>query len=97
MSYSFHPDAEREFFHAIDYYEECRQGLGLEFALEVYSTIDRIRTHPRAWPVLEGEVRRSLTPRFPFGVLYAEQGEEIYILAVMHLHREPGYWKQRLG
>lgn len=32
MKISFHPDARREFFAAIDYYEECQQGLGLEFA-----------------------------------------------------------------
>lgn len=35
MSYSFHPDAKRELFEAINYYEECKDGLGLEFAKEV--------------------------------------------------------------
>jgi len=30
------------------------------------------------------------------GVLYRELPEEVLILAVMHLHREPGYWKSRL-
>ena len=31
MKFSFHPDAEKEFFDAIDYYEECRANLGLDF------------------------------------------------------------------
>jgi len=35
MKYLFHPDAEQEFNAAIDYYEECKTGLGLEFANEV--------------------------------------------------------------
>ncbi|MDZ7692349.1 MAG: hypothetical protein U5K69_14640 [Balneolaceae bacterium] len=31
MTYSFHPEAEREFVRAIDYYEERRQELGMSF------------------------------------------------------------------
>ena len=39
MSYSFHPEAENEFLKAIDYYEDREEGLGFDFAIEVYSTI----------------------------------------------------------
>ena len=42
MTYSFHEEAESEFNDAIDHYEECRKGLGFEFASEVYDTIQRI-------------------------------------------------------
>ena len=41
MADSFHPEAEIEFNNAIDYYEEYREGLGLEFASEVYETIHK--------------------------------------------------------
>ena len=30
MKYSFHPEAEAEFNQAIDYYENCAEGLGYE-------------------------------------------------------------------
>lgn len=30
MTFSFHPDAEAEFYEAIDYYERCETGLGRE-------------------------------------------------------------------
>ena len=53
--------------------------------------------HPKAWPVLEGEVRRCQTSRFPYGVLYSQEFEGVFILAVMHLHRDPDYWKHRIG
>ena len=95
MNYSFHPEAEEEFNQAIDYYEETEPGLGYDFALEIYSAIQRAITFPKAWAVLEGEVRRSLVRRFPYGILYFEEEGEIFILAVMNLHREPGYWKNR--
>jgi len=30
MNYSFHPEAEKELNEAIDYYEGCKNGLGLD-------------------------------------------------------------------
>lgn len=95
MTFSFHPDAEEEFNKAIDYYEDIEPGLGYDFALEVYSTVRRSVEFPKAWAVLEGEIRRSLVRRFPYGVLYSEEHEEIFVVAVMNLHREPDYWKHR--
>ncbi len=95
MRFSFHPEAEDEFNHSIDYYEEIEPGLGYDFALEVYSTIQRSIEFPKAWAILEGEVRRSLVRRFPYGILYSEDENGIYILAIMNLHRKPDYWKSR--
>ena len=60
MTFYFHPDAETEFNDAIDHYEEKQNDLGLDFALEVYMTIDRILSFPKAWPIVEG--KRSLPP-----------------------------------
>ena len=95
MSYAFHPEAESEFSEAITYYESCQAGLGLDFALEVERVIQNILAQPITWPILEDDVRRCLTHRFPYGVLYCIEGKDILILAVMHLHRDPDDWKER--
>jgi len=95
MTFSFHPEAEAEFNEAIDYYEDCEIGLGYDFSIEVHSTIQNIAVFPLAWPVIEGDVRRCLTNRFPYGILYSIEPEGIFIVAVMHLHRNPGYWRNR--
>ena len=95
MNYSFHPEAELELAKAIDYYEECEDGLGQDFAVEVYSTIERMVSFPQAWPFIEENIRRCLVRRFPYGVLYSVVKAEIFIVAVMHLHRGPEYWKKR--
>ena len=95
MNFSFHPEAEEEFNRAIDYYEDIEPGLGYDFASEVYSAIRLSAEFPKAWMVLEGEVRRCLVRRFPYGILYSEEGNRIFILAVMNLHRQPTYWKHR--
>jgi hypothetical protein len=95
MISSFHPEARKEFLASIDYYEKCKRGLGLEFAEEVHSAIDRICSFPKAWPSISLNARRCIINRFPFGVLYRIDKEEVLILAVMELHRKPGYWKKR--
>ncbi|WP_424204564.1 hypothetical protein [Sulfuricaulis sp.] len=32
---------------------------------------------------------------FPYGIIYRVRFDVIEIIAVMHLRRSPGYWKQR--
>ena len=53
MKFYFHPEAENDFFEAINYYEEFRFGLGFDFSIEVYSTLEKISSFPEAWPVVE--------------------------------------------
>jgi toxin ParE1/3/4 len=95
VKFTFHPEAEADLLRAIDYYEDVSEGLGLDFAAEVYSVIGRIIAFPKAWSPIDRDVRRCQTKRFPFGILYTEEAQEIYILAVMHLHREPNAWRGR--
>lgn len=96
MIYDFHPEAEEEFLSAINYYEECHIGLGHNFAREVYSAIQSIIEHPKTWPFFYMDIRRRLINRFPFAILYSDEDDSVYILAVMHLRRDPSYWKSRL-
>jgi len=96
MKYSFHPEAEAEFIEAINFYEECECGLGYDFALEVYATIEILLAQPKAWQFIEEDIRRILVRRFPYGILFTEEKDEIYIVAIMHLHRDPVYWKPRI-
>lgn len=96
MTFAFHPEAEKEFFEAIDYYESHAIGLGYDFSIEVLNTIQNIINYPDAWPILIDDVRRCLVNRFPYGILYSLEKGETLILAVMHLRRHPDYWKQRI-
>jgi plasmid stabilization system protein ParE len=95
MTLDFHPEAEAEFAGATAYYEKAEPDLGEEFSLEVHAALRNILSYPTVWPVLEGGVRRCLVNRFPYGILYSVEPDRIFILAVMHLHRQPGCWKSR--
>jgi len=77
------------------WYEDQRPGLGMRFLTELDEVFQRIESNPKQFPQLEGEVRRALLHRFPYGVYFAEEPDDIVILAVLHLHREPDMWKSR--
>jgi hypothetical protein len=95
MNFEFHPEAEEEFKDAIAYYENCDAGLGLDFAREVFISIQHAVDFPSMWSEIDHEIRRCLVHRFPYGVLYSIEPVGIFILAVMNLHRDPDYWKHR--
>lgn len=95
MNYSFHPEAEKELLEATNYYNECQDKLGIEFAKETYKSIKNILLFPKAWTPLSSNTRRYLINRFPYGIIYQITEKEIFIIALMQLNRKPKYWEDR--
>lgn len=95
MRLEFHPEALAEFKGAARHYEDLQEGLGVRFYGCVEEALGGIKEAPTTWPFLEREVRRRLTRIFPYAVLFAVEPERILILAVMHCHQQPGYWRGR--
>jgi plasmid stabilization system protein ParE len=95
--FSFHPEAENEFLDAIEYYEMREDGLGRDFSREVYRAIELVVEFPEAWSEYTLGTRRYLTNRFPYSLVYDIRRDKIFIWAVMHLNREPGYWTRRIN
>jgi hypothetical protein len=42
-------------------------------------------------------VRRIVANGFPYAVLHVVRPDCVWIIAIMHLKRRPGYWKHRLA
>jgi plasmid stabilization system protein ParE len=95
-SVEFHPAAQDEFISAAQFYERQTEGLGLDFIRTVQHTYERLIEAPASGPRFGRQLRRVLVPKFPYGLLYRVETERIYVIAVMHLHRRPGYWRSRL-
>jgi hypothetical protein len=89
--------AERELDDAVTYCNAQASGLGDAFLLELLRAIDLISPYPDAWHPLGSDTRRCRLRRFPYAVIYAREPEGLLIVAVAHLHRRPGYWRERLG
>lgn len=89
--------AEDEMTDAADYYESQVKGLGSAFLLEVREAVNTIEIDPEMWAIVRGNVRRRLVRRFPYSILYKIESSQIVIIAVMHLHRNPNYWHDRIN
>lgn len=91
----FHPEAESEMIDAAVWYEAQQEDLGKRFLTCVQDALNKIEVHPELYQVVEGDARRCLTKTFSFGVIFRIKPDFIAVMAVMHLHRDPDYWKNR--
>lgn len=94
-SISFHPDAAQEANDAVDYYGEIQSGLGDDFRVELNAALDRLQRNPQLYSVESGSVRVCSMHRFPYTVYLAVLADRIWVVAVGHQSRRPGYWGQR--
>ena len=96
MNFKFLPPARAELHAAARYYEQCVPGLGFEFLLEIHAAIRRMTDFPEAWQMLDNGIRRCRTHRFPYGLIYTVDNDELVIICVMHLQRHPDSWRRNL-
>lgn len=97
MSIRLLEPAQIELDEAISWYAEQALGLGDAFLIEALKTLRLIEQFPQAWHPLTSEIRRCRLRRFPYSVVYTQDGPGILVLAIAHQHRKPDYWKTRLG
>jgi hypothetical protein len=96
MNVRFQEPALEEMMEAAEYYNGRSDGLGTEFLKRVAHTLKSISIFPAAGRTVTANVRRRQVVGFPFGIVYTIQDSIIFIIAVAHDHRRPGYWKYRL-
>lgn len=92
----FHPEADQEYATAATHYASISRELGSRFYDEIERLIADISAAPHRFRRLESGVRRRLADDFPYALLYIEEADTIWIIAVMPLKRDPDYWKHRL-
>jgi toxin ParE1/3/4 len=89
------PEAEEDLADAKRWYDRQRRGLGQDFLLCVEEALERIRRIPQgASEVLPG-VRRVVVRRFPYGVFYRVDPDQIAVIAVYDSRRDPRGWQAR--
>ena len=89
--------AELELSEAAVFYDEQQPGLGKSFLDAAQEAHSRIRSNPEMYPWYEKGIRSYRLLPFPYRLLYRDLRDRIQIVAVVHLSRRPGYWKDRLG
>lgn len=92
------PAAAEELREARRWYaREAGAPVAARFLAEFQRLRELLSQQPLMGPELEPGIRRALfRDRFPYSLLYVVRAQRIMIVAVMHQHREPGYWKARV-
>lgn len=88
-------EAELEILDAIIFYKERAGNLAVDFYAEFKKSCEEIVMFPEFWGSVGGGYRRKLLPRYPYGIIYKVEDDEILIVALAHTSRRPEYWKGR--
>ncbi len=95
------PEAVEELADSAAWYESRQAGLAAKFLDEFERMLVLIASRPVSFPRLldmppDLSIRRALLPRFPYALVFMELGDEVRVLAVAHVKRQPGYWLNRV-
>jgi toxin ParE1/3/4 len=80
---------------AVAWYRERSGTAALEFIEELNRATTTIQEAPSRWAIQKDNTRRFPLWRFPFVVIYEEEGSRIVVWAVAHGSRRPEYWVKR--
>jgi plasmid stabilization system protein ParE len=97
LRHAIHPEADAEFAGAVRYYADIDPQLGVRFYREIERLIRAVCEQPDRFFRFSPPARRALSREFPYSVVYLVQPDRVWIVAVMHMKRRPGYWRERLG
>jgi toxin ParE1/3/4 len=89
------PEAEEDLAEAKAWYDRQHRGLGGDFILCVEEAFDRIRCIPEGAREVYPGVRRVVVRRFPYGVFYRVDSDQIAVIAVYDCRRDPRGWQAR--
>ena len=89
--------ASLELAEAVRWHEERRPGWGGRLFDAVAGTLALIESHPEIGSPRRGRLpARQLKVRgFPYLVAYRVRSDDLYVVAIAHTSRRPGYWKYR--
>ena len=97
MRYLLHPEADSELAEAVGYYTQLEPELGVRFYRDMERLLHTVCADPQCFRKFDPPARRYFSAQFPYAVIYVEKPDHVWIVAVMHMKRRPGYWKKRLG
>ena len=89
------PEAEAEIAAAFSWYFERNPQAADAFRVEVLDVIDSLSDRPRRWKNEDDGAHRRVLRHFPYTVVFDVEGDSVYVLAVAHQRRAPGYWRKR--
>jgi toxin ParE1/3/4 len=91
-----HEGARREAHQATVWYAERSLSSARRFRDELLAGFSSAVSFPLRYPSYLHGTRRVQLKKFPFFIVFIDWQDEVYIVAVVHAKRRPGYWKRRI-
>ena len=92
----FHPDVAQEAEDAVDYYDALWFGLGDDFRTDLDAALARIQQNPKLYALPSRDSSGfAFSIDSPTRFTSEEFPDRIWIAAVGHHSRRPGYWARR--
>ena len=95
MRVDFHPAATEELEISADWYAQRSLAAAGGFAMEVDAALKKIESDPIRFPRIDRRHQVCGVGRYPFQIVFRNDGANIYVLAVAHAKRRPNYWRDR--
>jgi toxin ParE1/3/4 len=95
MRIDFHPAATAELEESADWYAERSEAAARGLALAVDAALKKIVRDPNRFTRIDSRHKSCSLERYPFQVVFRDDGARIYIVAIAHAARRPGYWQKR--
>ena len=92
----YHPEARTETVESALFYDGRLEGLGDRFLAAVEEAEQFVQSYPASGTPSDKGTRRHRVKKFPFALVYREYSDHLFVVAVAHFSRKPGYWKQRV-
>lgn len=91
MNLEFHRLALTEYERARRWYARRNETLARRFVYAVDDAVLRIASAPESHPSVSPTVRWVRVRRFPYRILIEQDADDVFVLAVSHTSRRPGY------
>lgn len=97
MRINYDDAAREEGLAAAVWYGQQQEGLQNRFLAKWKDAENRMLASPQIHRCFEGDLRKCRFDVFPYALVFRIRGDELQVLAVMHLSRRPGYWNDQGG
>ena len=96
MKLRVHRQADVDYEEAYEWYSRERHELAEVYSSAVAEAVERMLETPERWPEIREGIRRCKTDTFPYGRVYQVRDDEVFLISIMHLSRQPEFWQDRL-
>lgn len=91
-----HEGARREANQATVWYAERSLSIARRFRDELLAGFSSAAAFPLHYPSYLHGTRRVLLKKLPYFIVFIDWQDEVFVVAVAHSKRRPGYWKSRI-